>query len=65
MRRLGAFDVADITDEEIDAWAAHFVHAVLGDGVEQDRDEAIQNNFLLALWPFWTFTRATISNGVT
>jgi hypothetical protein len=32
------FNVAEMTDEEIDAWAAHFVDAVLGDAVEQESE---------------------------
>jgi phage terminase large subunit GpA-like protein len=38
MRWLGVFNVAEMTDEEIDAWAAHFVDAVLGDAVEQESE---------------------------
>jgi hypothetical protein len=38
MKWLGAFNVADMTDDEIDAWAAHFVDTVLGDAVEQESE---------------------------
>jgi len=38
MKWLGGFNVADMTDDEIDAWAAHFVDTVLGDAVEQESE---------------------------
>jgi hypothetical protein len=41
MRWLGAFsppNLADITDDELDAWADQFVEAVLGGAVQDDGD---------------------------